>query len=90
MVELPERKPAYGRLIVDADDNLWVAEYERHRDAMNRWNVFDPDGRWLGAVSTPAGLMIHEIGSDYLLGVRRDEFDVEYVQLYELRRGESE
>jgi hypothetical protein len=90
MVELPERKPAYGRLIVDAEDNLWVAEYERHRDAMNRWNVFDPDGRWLGAVSTPAGLMIHEIGSDYLLGVRRDEFDVEYVQLYELRRGESE
>jgi hypothetical protein len=86
MVELPETKPAYGRLLVDTDGNLWVAEYRRHREGMDRWDVFDPDGRWLSTVDTPTGLLIHEIGTDYVLGVRRDEFDVEYVELHGLAK----
>ena len=90
IVELPETKPAYGRLLVDTDGNLWVAEYGRHPGELTRWNVFDPDGRWLGPVEAPLGLEILKIGSDYVLGVRNDEYDVEYVQLYEFSRGATE
>lgn len=86
MVELPETKPAYGRLIVDNEGNLWAAEYRRQRWEMDRWNVLAVDGRWLGAVDTPPGLLIYDIGSDYVLGVRRDDLEVEYVQLYGLHR----
>lgn len=90
MVELPETKPAYGRLVVDTDGNLWVAEYRRRYQEMDRWNVLSVDGRWLGVVETPPGLLIYDIGGDYVLGVRRDELEVEYVQLHELHRREDE
>lgn len=49
------------------------------------YQVFDADGVWLGPVriSRAAGT-IEEIGEDYILTVRRDAFDVPYVQLREL------
>lgn len=37
--------------------------------------------RWLGVVETPAAFVIHDIGEEYVLGVCRDEFDVDDVQL---------
>ncbi|MEJ2204371.1 MAG: hypothetical protein P8170_09690 [Gemmatimonadota bacterium] len=46
------------------------------------WAVFDPAGQWLGEVETPRGGRIWEIGSDDLLGTRRDELDVEEVRMY--------
>ena len=46
--------------------------------------VFSPDGHLLGQVEVPAGLQVHEIGDDYLLGVQRDEFDVPYVLRFPL------
>jgi hypothetical protein len=81
---LPETKPAYGRLLVDSEGNLWVAEYSEGRDDEGTWSVFDPEGRFLGTVETPTGGRVVQIGSDFVLGVWRDELDVEYVRLYEL------
>jgi hypothetical protein len=81
---LPETKPAYGRLLIDADDNLWVADYSQERDDEGTWSVFDPEGRFLGTVETPTGGRVQQIGGDFVLGVWRDELDVEYVRLYEL------
>jgi hypothetical protein len=81
---LPETKPAYGRLLVDADSNIWVAEYSEERDDEGTWSVFDPEGRFLGTVETPTGGRVQQIGGDFVLGVWRDELDVEYVRLYEL------
>jgi hypothetical protein len=48
--------------------------------------IFDPDGRAIGTVESPAGLHVYSIGSDYLLGVRRDTLGVELVEGYRLRR----
>lgn len=79
--------PAYGEMLhVDAAGDLWVREFTPpwQEDAPSQWAVFDPDGRWLGTVSTPAGLEVHEIGDDYVLGVARDELDVERVRLHRL------
>lgn len=85
-VDFPETMPAYGPLQVDALGNLWVEMYHEYRDPQENssWSVFDPEGRWLGVVETPAGLEIQEIGADYILGVWRDELDVEHVRLYGL------
>jgi hypothetical protein len=80
----PETLPAYADLMADAESNLWVADYLAPGDEQPRWRVFDPEGRMLGTIETPIGFTIHEIGSDYLLGVERDELDVEKVVIYRL------
>lgn len=87
-MSLPATKPAYGRLLVDAAGNLWVSEYVERRSGLSpdasTWTVFDPQGRMLGNVEIPAGGAVHEIGDDYLLGVWRDDLDVEQVRSYDL------
>ncbi len=81
---LPETKPAYGRLLVDSEGNLWVADYSQERDDEGTWSVFDSEGRLLGSVETPTGGRVLQIGSDFVLGIWRDELDVEYVRIYGL------
>jgi len=39
----------------------------------------------LGIVALPARFRALEFGGDYVLGVRRDELDVERLELYPLR-----
>ena len=87
-VEIPELRPAYSQLLVDSEGCVWAGEYqprggpEEPRD----WEVFSSDGQWLGAARTPPRFAVFEIGSDYVLGVRQDEMDVEHPQLLRLRR----
>jgi len=48
--------------------------------------VFDSKGFVQGFVETPSGLVIHQIGEDFILGRVLDELGVEYVQLWGLDR----
>jgi hypothetical protein len=81
---LPETMPAYANVVLDDPGNIWVLEYNRPGDDRPRWTVFDPDGQLLGTVEFPTGFTPEHIGEDFVLGQWQDEFDVEYVQLYEL------
>jgi len=83
-----EHFPAFSSVIADKLDHLWVEEYEPPHEERpgTRWTVFDRQGQVLGIVETPEGLMIYEIGEDYVLGRIRDELDVEYVQVWPLER----
>ena len=85
--ELPTHKPLIADLSVDGAGWLWV------RRAMTGSvppliDVFDSCGRHLG--SAPLDLADHEpwlaIGSARILGVVRDELDVEYVVRFRLER----
>ena len=49
-------------------------------------DVFRPDGAYLGTVKLPHDLNITEIGADYILGIVRDEVDIQYVWMYGLER----
>lgn len=81
--------PAFGELwIADADGNLWVQNFATPADPQAPFTVFDPDGRWLGVVVFPDGFTPHEIGEDYVIGVFRDELDVETVRRYPLLKGQ--
>ena len=82
----PERMPLYRRLLVDAQRNLWAERFRPFRESESSWYVFDEQGVWLGEVATPPGLSIFEIGTDYVLGVRRDELDVPFVVVIPLDR----
>ena len=51
-----------------------------------RWRVLGPSGEVVAEVRTPPGLFPLEIGEDYVLGMRKDEYDVEVIELYSLAR----
>ena len=51
------------------------------------YHVYDSEGQFLARVTMPAGIEVLEIGVGHVLGVTRDELDVERVMLLELTRG---
>ncbi|MDX1578196.1 MAG: hypothetical protein R3266_06915, partial [Gemmatimonadota bacterium] len=81
--------PAFASLRTDTEGRIWVADYRAPGEEARWWSVFDADGLALGRVRTPDGLRVLEIGSDYLLGVIRDELDVERVRLHGIEIEES-
>ncbi len=89
---LAETFPAFSVILTDATDHLWVQEYEYPREERPAplWSVFDPEGRMLGFVETPRRLGILEIGEDYLLCWTRDDYGVEYIQVWPLDRSATE
>ncbi len=90
-VPVSDHLPAFTSMMADGLDYLWVEEYEAPGEELPGviWCVFDPDGEVLGFVETPEGLLIYEIGEDYILGRVRDEMDVEFIQVWPLERVEA-
>ena len=81
---VPETMPPYDTLATDSRDRLWVREMPPLPGGQRRWTVFDTDGGMLGSVDFPVGLEVTQIGDDFVLGIWRDELDVEYVREYAL------
>lgn len=79
-VPVAEHLPAFHQVMSDASGHLWVEEHRvpGGKPSPPLWTVFDPEGKVLGFVETPAGLEILEIGEDYILGTTRDEHHVEH------------
>lgn len=88
-----ELLPAYSGMLLDDGGNLWVEEF-RWVGMVSRppdpgpasWSVFDPDGIWLGNVTTPAGFILDEVTEDRALGFMVDDFDVKEVWVYGLEK----
>ena len=87
----PDTRPAYSDFIVDAEGYLWAGAYQSRANLADprAWEVFDPSGKWMGTLETPAHFTLFEIGRDYLLGSWSDELDVEHVQRLALSRSED-
>lgn len=84
---LPPQRPAHARMFVDPAGSVWLEPFAGFVDVDRPWTVFGPDGRLLGAVEMPPSLHVLEIGDDHVLGIWRDELDVEYLRLHALDRG---
>jgi hypothetical protein len=82
----PKTLPPYAVFRVDDAGRLWVQDYPAPGE-QPRWSVFDQDGRLVANVLTPAGVEVLEVGSTYLIGLWRDEDEVEYVRVYGVKRG---
>ncbi len=83
---VPATMPAHGEFLLDDDGNLWVAHY-RLPDEPSVYAVFDPSGRLLGDVGVPGRGSVTHIGSDFMLGIWRDELDVQQIRMYRLLKG---
>jgi len=71
--------PAFGRMIADHVGNVWVERVppvpllpltlHPTRADPTPWDLFGPDGEWLGMVDMPANLFITDIGDNAIAGI---------------------
>jgi hypothetical protein len=80
-------KPWISAIMVDSEGLLWAEEYEPFWTNTSRtWTVFDQTGGRIARLNLPQSFRVCEIGKDFIIGVAKDEFDVEHVRVYTLIR----
>lgn len=83
----PDRLPAYTGIVQDPQGGVWAQRSSPSGYGPGPgWDVYDPDGAWLGTVATPAGLTIRVVGEEFVVGVWEDEFGVTHLRRYGLSR----
>jgi hypothetical protein len=86
---VPDIMPAFDRIAVDDELNVWVRDYRpAWETGSDTWTVFAPNGRRTAQLEMPRGLEPTHIGSDFLLGTRKDDDEAEHVLLYSIRKPE--
>lgn len=80
----PDAKPFIEAIDIAYDGKLWV---EVIREAGNRWEVFDTDGRLLASLPAPVrGHLAPAIGTDHVLTVRKDDLGLDHVDVWRIDR----
>jgi hypothetical protein len=83
----PDRLPAWNKLLASPSGWLWVRrEPSPLEEAANTWDIFDPEGRLAAYIRIPMTGRLSEVGDDYVLGVFRNELDVESIRRYAIVR----
>jgi hypothetical protein len=74
--------PLLDEIRADARGSLWVRTFDNFTTDIATWLVLSPTGAPIRLVATKRSLHILEIGTDYLLGLTRDDDGVERVEEY--------
>lgn len=74
--------PLLDEIRADARGSLWVRTFDNFTTDIATWLVLSPTGVPIRLVATKRSLHILEIGTDYLLGLTRDDDGVERVEEY--------
>ena len=82
----PRRTPEFGVLRIDDANNLWVRRYGPPWNLSPDWDIYDANGRALAHARTPARFEPMHIGRDFVLGVSKDELEVERIELFTITR----
>jgi hypothetical protein len=103
-VHFAEKYPAYAQMMAGADGSIWVQHVqapsklsEEDRKTFNpqydlasrQWDVFDRDGRFLGALAMPRRFQPVQFVRDKVYGIQRDELDVQYVVRLGIVKGKA-
>ena len=80
--------PLFAIPLGDREGRVWLPSWRpgAAREGASHYTVISADGEWLGTVEGPPGLRILDVAHGLVLGVQRDEMDVESVVLYEMVR----
>lgn len=84
--ELPTHYPAISALLLDRLDRIWMVGPSVDSSETVTASVFDSSGRWLQDIALPAHFTLTDAGADYVLGIWKDDSDVEHVRMYGLER----
>ncbi len=80
---LPERMPAYAGLLIDREGNVWAAPHGGVKP-QNCWRVYQRRPPAFAQACLPDRFTVLDIAGTSVLGVLRDENDVEHVARYRL------
>ena len=83
-MDVPDTKAFYGRVVAGSDGSVWVSPVDYLADP-TALLVFDPEGRFSGTVEIAGRFAVYDSGPGWMVGLLRDESDVEYIQMYALR-----
>ena len=79
--------PAVSSVKAGMDGSVWVWRYRKPGETGPRLMGFGPEGDFVcHLVSGKSGFTIREFGADYVLGVHTNEFGVQHVAMYDLKR----
>jgi hypothetical protein len=84
-----EQFPAYAELRADVLGRLWVRDFVwgHEDDGLRSWTIFSSDGtQMLGRRSHADAFRPLQIGADWIVGVERDDLDVEQIVLRAIAR----
>jgi len=81
----PPTAPLADAVHGTADGGVWVREWTAEPGAVQHFVILDRDGRTGARTTVPAGLDVHHVGRDFVLGVRRDSLGVESVHEHAVR-----
>ncbi len=83
-----DTRPAYDDILVDPSGAVWLELFrgQSEQDQPQEWLVLDTDGTWLGTVEIPDRFTVSDITMDAVLGIWRDELDVQHPQVLRLTR----
>ena len=83
VMDVPETKPFYGRVAVGSDGTIWAGPVNALVQP-TRLMAFSSAGRYLGTIEIAGRFTPYDSGPGWVLGLARDENDVEFVQLFAL------
>lgn len=81
----PEFVPLFDKLVLDRVDRIWLRSLGMDAE-LRRWQVLDHEGALMAWADISPAIEIMEIGEDYVVGVVKDDLDVESVRRWALRR----
>lgn len=82
---IPDVMPPFTQLRVDEDGYVWTRLSQPPGAAAARWDVFDPEGRYLGTVTLPQATQFFVVRRGKLYAVVPDEDGVATVVRYRIR-----
>ena len=84
-----DTRPAYDDIIVDPSGALWLLQFrgDTEMGQPQRWEILSAEGVWLGSMELPERFTVLDIELDAVLGIWRDELNVQHPQVLGLDRG---
>jgi hypothetical protein len=82
----PDKLPAYDRVIVDADNHVWLRRPTYWGARENEYMVLSASGEAVARIEVPGALWIMQVERDHVWGIERDDLGVQYVRGYRLSR----
>lgn len=78
---IPRTQPVFQNFFTDPDGYLWVQPATTTAERGRRFDLFDPEGRYLGRINAdfPTASTAPLVIGDYFYTVTQDEFDIPYL-----------
>jgi hypothetical protein len=79
-----EALPVFRGIVGASNGDVWMGGGTPRADGISEYSVVSSEGEWLGSVTMPRRFRVLHITEDKILGVLRDDLDVERVAVFEI------